>query len=155
MRITHNSKGHFFRIPIDESFHTYGRLVAPYTFIIYDYRTDVEETDLEKIAQSDFLFYSVIHKSAYKEWKVIGVRDLEDKINLNKIVFFHQDKYDLYNCTKISLDQFTRIQCKPEDCVGLQPLTISNPFNIQRRLKFHYEGKEDPQLKLFKLQLPK
>lgn len=153
MRITHNSKGHFFRIPIDEIFHTYGRLVAPYTFIIYDCRTEEEIADLEKIAQSNFLFFSVIHKSAYKEWQIIGVRDLEDKIDLNKIVFFRQKKYDLYDCTQISLDQLINIKCKPADCIGLEPILIHEPFHIERRLKFHYEGKEDPQLNLFKLKL--
>ncbi len=87
--------------------------------------------------------------------EVIGVKELENNIDLNEIVFFYQNPYDLYNCSKISLDQLTKIKCKPEDCIGLQPLVVYEPYHIQRRLKFHYEGKEDPQLSLFKLQLPK
>lgn len=154
MRITHASRGQFFKIPIDEEFHTYGRLVATNTIAVYDFRTEKEETDLTKIAQSNILFYSVVHKSAFKEWEIIGVKELEDRFLGELFPFFSQSDYNLMKCFKISLDGLTKIPCKPEDCIGLDQLLIAEAEHVERRLQYHYQGKEYPGAEYYKVKIP-
>ena len=52
--------GAFVRIPIDENYHTYGRIIRDHVHAFYDLKTNLEISDLDVIEKSQVLFKLMI-----------------------------------------------------------------------------------------------
>ncbi|MEO6850161.1 MAG: immunity 26/phosphotriesterase HocA family protein, partial [Mucilaginibacter sp.] len=115
--------GAFVQIPIDEIFHTYGRILNNHVYAIYDCKTDAKSITLESIENSNILFKLIVHTSAVKNsyWKIIGKKDLPEDLKV-PVPFFKQEIGDQNDCSIVADENIKKV--RPEDCIGLERLAI-------------------------------
>ena|ERR1700743_1376357 len=131
--------GAIIRVPIDEKYHTYGRIINSLVYAFYDMKTNSEITDLDLIEKSNILFKLIVHKSAVTQgyWKIIGVRELPQNLK-EPVPFFKQEIGNLNDCS-IVIDGNSK-KVSPKDCIGLERLAVWGYPNVEQRLLDHYNG---------------
>ena len=89
MKKQRRTLGAFFKVKLDEHFHTYGRILTEASYAFYDCRTDVEIVDLPEIATKPILFITAVNdfgiQSGY--WPKIGTLPLEDNLKRNPLYY--------------------------------------------------------------------
>jgi len=131
--------GAFIRIPIDENYHTYGRIIRNYVYAFYDLRTDLEITDLELIEKSPVLFKLWIHRSAINQggWEIIGAKELLYDLKA-PVTFFSQEIGHPEIC-QLDIEGIKK-RVEPYECIGLERLSIWYYEHVQQRLLDHYNN---------------
>jgi hypothetical protein len=133
--------GAIVKIPLDETYHTYGRLlVRPYV-AVYDYRTDADQADLQEIIKRAILFIVCVYDYAITKgrWEIIGKVSL-DSDNVEVPPQFIQDSYAPYNCSLIdALGNLTPATI--EECRGLERSAVWEPEHVEERIRDFYAGK--------------
>ncbi len=134
------SIGAFVRVPIDDKFHTYGRIICEYRYAFYDFRTDIIDPDLSKIQNSDILFKLIVHKNAVTKgfWKIIGKLELPDELK-KPLPFFIQNVGNYQDCL-IDING-VRKEATLSECYGLERLAIWDHMHVEQRLRDHYNNK--------------
>jgi hypothetical protein len=131
--------GAFVRVPIDETYHTYGKIINKLVYAFYDFKTDEEISDMEMIEKSNILFKLIIHRSAVTKghWKIIGIKELPEKLKA-PVPFFKQEFGNHDDCS-IVIDGNSK-KVDPADCIGLERLAVWGYVNVEQRLKDYYNG---------------
>jgi len=131
--------GAFLRIPIDAKYHTYGRIINKLVYAFYDFKTDLEVSDLDLIEKSDILFKLLIHRSAINSggWKIIGKKELPEDLKV-PVPFFKQEIGSPDDCSIVTGDE-SRIATQ-EECGGLERLAVWEHQHVKQRLEDFYNG---------------
>lgn len=139
-----NLIGSVVRIPMDDKYFCYARLLGGIDNVIYDYKGKIEEEDILKIVQSDILF-AVLTSDLAREvagCKIIGKIPLDERHKIIPI-YFHPDMTNdaIIDYTIEKLKQ--TMQYKTFEKRGLQDGGIHSVLHIQQRLKSYYDGKDN------------
>ncbi len=138
-----NLKGSIVRIPMEDGEFCYGRILDGINNVLYDYKSKIENENLNKIIQSDILF-AVLSGSLRREdegCKIIGNIPLDDRHKISPI-YFDPD------LTNKAIVDFTSekiketLKYKTFEKGGLQNGGIYSIEHIKQRLKDYYEGKD-------------
>jgi immunity protein 26 of polymorphic toxin system len=131
--------GAFVRVPIDETYHTYGRIINNLVYAFYDFKTESEIADLDLIEKSNILFKLIIHRSAVTKgyWKIIGVKELPEDLKV-PVPFFRQAIGNHNDCWIVIDDDSKKVD--PAACVDLERLAVWEHDHVEQRLKDYYNG---------------
>ncbi|MDR3693813.1 immunity 26/phosphotriesterase HocA family protein [Mucilaginibacter sp.] len=131
--------GAFLRVPIDEKDHTYGRIISKLVYAFYDFKTDLEITNLELIEKSNVLFKLIIHRDAVTKgyWKIIGIKELPEDLKV-PVPFFKQEIGNPDECSIVAEDESRK--ATQQQCVGLERLAVWEHDHIEQRLRDYYNG---------------
>jgi hypothetical protein len=131
--------GAFVRVPVDETYHTYARIVNKLIYAFYDFKTTSETPDLESVENADVLFKLIVNESAINSlgWKIIGVKELPENLKL-PVSFFKQEIGNHNDCSIITDDHIKKVD--PTECAGLERLAVWNHIHVEQRLKDYYNG---------------
>jgi len=134
--------GAFLRVPIDEKYHTYGRIISEGVYAFYDCKTDLEITDLETIEKSLVLFKVFVHNSAIRRggWQIIGTKELPPELK-EPVPFFIQE----IGRPDICWIDINGVQTKatPSECIGLERFSVWEYQHIEERLLHYYQNVPD------------
>jgi hypothetical protein len=133
--------GAFVRVPIDETYHTYGRMINRSVYAFYDFKTDSETVDLDSIEGSAVLFKLMVIKDAVTKgyWKKIGIKELPEDLKA-PVPFFKQEVGLPNDCSIIFVEGSNIKKVSPEDCVGLERFAAWEHDHVEQRLRDHYNG---------------
>jgi hypothetical protein len=133
--------GAFFRVPIDEKFHTYGRILND-TYAFYDFKTDDEVTNIDLIEKAEILFKLFVKAKPIKngQWKIIGAKELPDDLKA-PVPFFMQEIGNLNNCW-ISINGIQQ-KATVDECAGLERLAVWEDFHVVKRLSDYYNKRRN------------
>jgi hypothetical protein len=108
-------------VPIDETYHTYGRMINRSVYAFYDFKTDSETVDLDSIEGSAVLFKLMVIKDAVTKgyWGKIGIKELPEDLK-EPVPFFKQEVGLPNDCSIIFVEGSNIKKVSPEDCVGLE-----------------------------------
>lgn len=131
--------GAFVRVPIDETYHTYGRIINNLVYAFYDFRTESEISDFKLIEKSNILFKLIVHRSAVTKgyWKIIGLQELPEDLKI-PVPFFTQTIGNHNDCSIVT--DGNSIKVEPIDCIGLERLAVWEHDHVEQRLKDYYNG---------------
>ena len=140
------------RIPIDETYHTYGRIISEVVYAFYDCKTALEITDLEMIEKAPVIFKVPVHNSAIRrgKWEVIGTMELPAELK-EPVPFFIQEISKPEICW-IDIDGI-RKKATPSDYIGLERLAVWEYEHIEERLLHYYANVPDPNTEALKVEL--
>jgi len=133
------SAGTFLKVPIDEKFHTYARVLSSPVFAFYDFKTDSDDQELEVIEKSKILFKLCIYRSAIKRggWKIVGHKELTPEM-LTPVPFFIREIGAPDICW---IDRNgTRVRANVDECIGLERLAVWDNNHVEDRLRDYYNG---------------
>lgn len=145
--------GAFFKVQIDNDYHTYGRIIANYVYAFYDFKTNREESDLTLIEQSKIIFKILVNSKAIKsgEWNIIGVSELPKDLK-DTVPFFIQEIGDL---TTFWIDQNgARERVEYQECIGLECLAVWDQIHVEKRISDYYNGIQNKYLLGLRLKKP-
>ncbi|QTE36359.1 immunity 26/phosphotriesterase HocA family protein [Mucilaginibacter gossypii] len=144
--------GAFFKVPIDHTYHTYGRIIMDNKFAFYDYKTDKDELDLDKIEQAKVLFKILVSEIPIKKgiWKIIGIKELPEDLK-EPVPLFIQEIGNPKVCY-IDL-RGDRRQVSPEECIGVERFAAWSYQNVEQRLADHYNGVPNVSSRLLQVEL--
>lgn len=136
----HRTVGSVVKIPLEEGYHTYARILPGTSFAFYDQRTKEEMEDLSKIISSPILFIISVQNFAITRgrWLKIGKIPLEESL-FTEPPRFVQDALDPEQFEIV--EDGERRKAKMEECIGLERLSVWQPAAVERRLIEHYSGK--------------
>lgn len=131
--------GSFVRVPIDGRYHTYGRIINKLVYAFYDFKTDLEISDLDLIEKSNVLFKLIVHRSAINSggWKIIGKKELPEDLKV-PVPFFKQEIGNPDDCSIVT--EGNSRKATQEECEGLERLAVWEHDHVQQRLLDHYSG---------------
>ncbi|QNR86772.1 hypothetical protein H9N25_10485 [Pedobacter riviphilus] len=143
----------FFKVQIDEDYHTYGRIIANYVYAFYDFKTNQEETDLSLIERSKIIFKILVNHKAIKSgaWKIIGVSELPTDLK-ETVPFFIQEIGDLATCWIDWNGTRERVEC--QECIGLERLAVWDQIHVEKRISDYYNGIQNKYLQGLRLKKP-
>lgn len=144
--------GAFFKVQIDEVYHTYGRIIANYVYAFYDYKTNQDESDLELIAQSKIIFKILVNQRVIKSgtWKIIGVSELSEELK-ETVPFFIQEIGDPRICWIDWNGKRERVE--PQECIGLERLAVWDQIHVEKRISDYYKGVQNKYLQGLRLRI--
>nr|WP_315423249.1 Imm26 family immunity protein [uncultured Pedobacter sp.] len=145
--------GAFFKVQIDEYYHTYGRIIANYMYAFYDFKTNQEETDLSLIERSKIIFKILVNDKTIKSgaWKIIGISELPTDLK-ETVPFFIQEIGDLTTCW---IDwNGTRERVEFQECIGLERLAVWDQIHVEKRISDYYNGIPNKYLQGLRLKTP-
>ncbi|MBK6606442.1 MAG: immunity 26/phosphotriesterase HocA family protein [Leptospiraceae bacterium] len=129
-------------IPLEDGFHTYGRILQGASYAFYDCRTKEDIADLNYIISSPVLFITAVYNNVINsgQWVKIGKLPLEEKFNILPPRFiqdaFHKDKF------RIVYQDRTEKEVSIEECEGLERFMVWEAANIEKRLSDYYAGRK-------------
>jgi len=132
-------EGAFFKVPIDENYHTYCRIIYNRRYAFYDFRTESDDHSLEEIERAKILLKIIVHRSAIHKgnWKKIGVKPLPEELN-KPVPFFIQEIGRPEICW-IDLDG-ERTMVNPSDCIDVERFAVWEYQHVQEYLRDYYDG---------------
>jgi hypothetical protein len=133
--------GAIVKIPLEESFHTYARILKS-KFAFYDCRTK-DDIDIETIVSKPALFFTNVYDSAVTKgyWLKVGKKlPLEEHLLDLPPVYIQ----DALNPSKYQIFKGKEIRtATKEECIGLECLSAWSYENVEHRLNDHYAGREN------------
>ncbi|GEM_PF-2143359 len=148
------TKGVIIEIPLENNFHTYGRMME-FHVAFYDSRTQ-ENLSIEEIVQKPVLFSVTIYDRPIREgwWKIIG-----KKLPLEANLFLEEKKpaYTediLADCCFIHYADGTQKKVNREEVQGLESCTVWTHTSIEQRLNDFYAGRFNWQIENIKIGRP-
>ena len=137
----HRTIGSIIKVPLNEDYHTYARILPGTSFAFYDHRTTDEIEDLTKIISSPILFIISVQNYAITRgrWLKIGKIPLEESL-LKEPPRFVQDALnpEIFEI----VENGNRRKATIEECMGLERLSVWQPAAVEKRLIEHYNGKK-------------
>ena len=138
--------GGIVKIPFDDGWHTYGRILNYGDLAIYDLKTQEDITDLDYIISRPILFKCIVNDNGVKggKYPIIGIIALETSLENSKYYFGPtpgNEDYGIYENGNL------RKAISKEECIGLPVGAVWDPDHISERLKDHYSGVEDKFMK--------
>ncbi|MHA4895362.1 immunity 26/phosphotriesterase HocA family protein [Pedobacter sp. PWIIR3] len=131
--------GAFFKVPLNEGFHTYGRIIRNCVYAFYDHKTHKDILDLTDIESAPVLFKVYVMSSVIKKgrWPIIGISELPKNLDVVE-PFFIQDIGDPKICWIDYHGERTKVS--PEECIGLEQLAVWDYMHVENRLIDFYNG---------------
>jgi len=139
MKYQKRTVGSFVKIKLDDTYHTYARILCGAYFAFYDCRTKTDITDMKKIASCNILFINAVYNSAVtrNRWLKVGKLPLESELKTTPPEFI-QDQIDP---TKFFIYEHGKIRpATREECEGLECAAVWIPEHIEDRIRDHYAG---------------
>jgi len=142
--------GDVVKIPLDDEFHGYARVLRSGLFAFYKLKTR-KEIPLTEVLKEPVLFKVCVMEYAISDgrWEVLGNYPLEDPLKEHPL-FFKQDpiskKIYLYN--DLTGEE---ILATKEDCVGLERASVWDPEHVEERLRDFFDGRLNRWVELQKL----
>ena len=142
-------EGDLLRIPIDQTWHTYARVLRTPLLAFYDARTDGDLKPEEIIRRPILFKLWVMHRATTSgRWRRVAHVPLEPEL-LEEPTFFKQDplkpnKFSLYRGTD-------EIPATRGQCEGLERAAVWEPENVEERLRDHYLAKPNKWVKSLEL----
>lgn len=122
--------GAFVRVPIDDTYHTYSRIINKLVYAFYDFKTTSENPNLEQIERANVLFKLIIHISAINKggWRIVGVRELPEDLKI-PVPFFKQEIGNHNDCSIVIEGHSMKVT--REECRGWKDLQfgVTKMFN--------------------------
>jgi hypothetical protein len=130
--------GTFFKVPIDDVYHTYGRILDR-TYAFYDFKTDLDNVEINEIEKAKILFNVFVHRSAINKggWEIVGYKELSSDLK-EPVPFFIQTKGKPEVCYIDINDD--RKKVSPAECIGIERYAVWEHNHVQERLSDHYKG---------------
>lgn len=134
-----STSGDIVRVKIDETCHTYARVLNHSDLAFYDLVSEQEVEALNSIVSRPVLFRAIVNYRGVEGglWPIIGNLPLED--SLQNSIYYLTDVTDP-NYFRICENGEIR-DATVEECKGLEVHAIWDPVHIEQRLKDHYAGK--------------
>ena len=134
------TEGSFIKVPFNEKFHTYARVIAEKSFAFYDARTNQELT-IGEIKNKPVLFIVPVFLSVVNSgrWTKIGTLPLESHFQKNPPMFMQDILLD-----PNILHIYENAQMKPasrKECEGLERFAVWEAEHIESRLNDYYAGR--------------
>lgn len=133
--------GGIVKIPFDDGWHTYGRILNYGDLAFYDLKTQEDITDLDYIISRPILFKCIVNHNGVKKgnFPIIGIIPLEASLENSKYYLsppVGSDEYGIYENGNL------RKANSVEECIGLPVAGVWDPDNLSQRLRDHYAGVE-------------
>ena len=144
-------KGAIVKIPFDQQFHTYGRLLIKPYIEIYDFKTETDVLKMDEIIAKPVLFTLCVfdHAITSGRWEIIGTTMLDDAVaNIPKQ--FLQDVGNYQKCRLIDADG-NITAASIEECRELERSAVWEPEHIEDRIRDYYAGKPNIWVESLKL----
>jgi hypothetical protein len=121
-------------IPLEDGFHTYGRILQGASYVFYDCRTKEDITDLNFIISSPVLFITAVYDNVIisGQWAKIGKLPLEEKFNILPPRFIQDAAANPYKL--VDLVKFT-LRLSPSNSEVFTPrliVLVTSPFILMR-----------------------
>jgi hypothetical protein len=143
--------GTILRIPLKDGSYGYGQtLEFPYV-AFYDFRSEAPLDAVDEIIAKPVAFTVAVHKSALQTWNAIG-RRTPDR-SLQPPTQFMQRIGDPANCTIVDPGGNER-PARPEECVGLERVSIWEPSHVEDRLLDMFMQRPNKWVEQLKVKLP-
>jgi len=144
--------GAFVRVPIDDTYHTYGRIINDGKYAFYDFRTDQQVVDLDEIEKSNVLFKLLVSEIPVKKgiWKIVGIKELPEDLK-QPVPLFIQDVGDPKICHLDIKDE--RKKVSPEECIGVERFAAWSHQHVEQRLADHYNGVPNKDVRILHVKL--
>lgn len=139
--------GGIVKIKFDPPYHTYGRILNYGDVALYDYKTDLDITDLNEIVSRPIIYKMIVNEGGvkYGRWPIIGVVPLEKELRTSKYYLEEVGRPDL--CKIIENGNITYNVPKVEG-IGLEVGAVWDPMHVEEFLRDHYAGRENISLKV-------
>jgi hypothetical protein len=143
--------GDVVRIPLEDDYHTYARVVKKYHFAYYDIHVQAPISDMRDITNHPILFVLPCHSMAIEEgrWEIVGHVPLSEK----PIAIPDYFMQDIIDPTKLQIRSYPHSlrPATPEECEGLERLGVWAVNHIEDRLNDHFAGRENIWVEMQKL----
>lgn len=132
-------EGAILKVPIDNHWHTYARIIVNKHHAFYDCKTD-KDMSIDEILKCPVLFILGVYRNAVTtgRWKIIGYYPLEDRF-MEEPTFFMQD---VLNPSNISI--YNRGISRPasaREVKDLERLAVWEAEHVESRLRDYYAGR--------------
>jgi hypothetical protein len=143
--------GSFLRIPLADGSFGYGRVLKPPHDAYYAYKTETQDSDLERIVSQAILFKISVRHMKERRWEFIGWRELEEQFS-QTIVQFMQDIGNFRDCTIFDAAGNSR-RAEPPECIGLERSAVWEEVGVEQRLLDSFMGRPDAAVDRLKVRL--
>lgn len=139
--------GGIVKIKFDDKLHTYGRILKYGDIAFYDFPTEDDTNDLELIVKSSIIFKGIVNVGGvqYGRWPIVGILPLEEELQNTKYYLEEIGRPDM--CKTIENGEI-RYRVPKDECIGLEVGLVWSPEGAEERLRDHYAGRENIQLKM-------
>jgi hypothetical protein len=139
--------GGIMKIKFDDKLHSYGRILRYGDIAFYDLATEADVNDLGVIIKSPIIFKGIVDVGGVQHgrWPIIGVLPLEEELQNTK---YYLEEIGRPIMCKIIENGQIRYRVPKEECIGLEIGVIWSPEGAEERLRDHYAGRENIQLKM-------
>jgi len=136
--------GAIVKVPLEDGYHTYARILEQASFAFYDSRTYNDVVDLQEIISKPVLFITAVNDYAITQgyWLKIGKIPLEKKLQILPAQFI-QDPICPDQFSILESDGFTIRPATREECIGLERASVWPPEAIEQRLNDFYAGRNN------------
>lgn len=146
--------GAIVKVPFNDGYHTYARILKDAHFAFYDCRTHNNmQKEISQIGSCQILFTIGVHNDVITSgrWQVLGLMKLEPHLSIPPPTFI-QDSTDPTNISiyQNGIEHPATIQ----DCIGLERLAVWDSEHVEERLRDHYSGQVNRWVELQKLIIP-
>jgi hypothetical protein len=131
--------GAFVKVPLDNRWHSYARVLSEPLIAFYDAKTDTD-LSLEEIKARPILFVLWVMNRAVTSgrWPVIGVLPVEEYLQ-DEPEFFKQDKL---NPSRLTIYHKGKERpSTPEVCAKLERAAVWDPEHVEERLRDYFAGR--------------
>lgn len=143
--------GTFLRVTLADGSFGYGRALEPPHDAFYEYRTESPDSDLNRIASKLVLFKIAVCHEESSTWETIGWRALDERLT-QPIIHFKQALGDFRHCLIFDTAGNSR-SAEPQECVGLEPLTVWEQRGVEIRLLDTFMGRPNTTVERLKVRL--
>ena len=146
--------GEILRIRLADGSFAYAQ-VLPKLFAFFALKNEAEIASAE-VARQPVLLIVAVHKSARKIWHSIGTEKIENQL-LNDVRFCKLDRLSkrtfIYTSKAFPVAAYDMAPAPPSECIGLEPLVVWDPDQMERRLQLIFEGRDDPFVENYRREL--
>jgi hypothetical protein len=138
--------GAVLRVPLDDEWHTYARMLSDSPFLAYyDCRTREEIPDPREIVKSDVLFVvaTSYHRWGHR-WTRVGMVPLADADVAIPLRFVQPDGAP--ERLRLTDHLGNEWPATYDECVGLERAAVWHPELVEERLNDHYAGRPNDEL---------
>jgi len=139
MKRQQRTPGAFLKIPIDDVYHTYARILQE-GIAFYDCRTTEKIDEMQRIASCPVLFITGVYNDVITQghWLKVGKLPLEEKFSLLPLQFIYDqigEGFKIYDPNTGIIRPSTK-----QECYGLECCAVWDSHHVEERLRDHYLG---------------
>ncbi len=134
--------GQLFQIPLTERRFAYCQMSSIGSHAFFNYFDDGEDPNIEKILNSDIIFYTTVDSYVFKEgvWKLLGCFDLKREY-ISQELFSYDSILKTYIIWRMIDGILRKIPATPEEIKDLECFASSNDRHIIERLEDYLAGR--------------